>query len=251
MAIARATGGFLAQVKALLDRLASIVDDGMRETQLDTLRKVNEILQMHAEQENSISVDRRLSEKGQEEKVIELAKSTLAKLKFLSEREIEADMAYTRLEAVIFTIPKAPEGNEVVQFLREQEIRSFLRGFTPAERMLRYIQAVERDDKDMIRAFRLAPGESLIPNDIRERVDRERHEQTNPSGVTKLSSLDVMRQQLHELNDSLVQWLRGYGAQIKFETPAMKSAQWLVGYGHEVKFGTPNITPPPAVSVNK
>jgi hypothetical protein len=60
-----------------------------------------------------------------------------------------------------------------------------------------------------------------------------------------------MREQLHGLNDTLVHWLQGYGAQIKFETPAIKSAQWLLGYGYEVQFGVPKITPPPAVSTLK
>jgi hypothetical protein len=220
--------------------MASIADEDMRETQISTLRKGKDILESHATQEAAISVDPNLSEQGQTARLIELTKATLAKLMFLAERADEADTAYARAEAMVYAVPDPPKGaNEVVQFLREDSIRRRLEPLSTAERMSKYLLAVQKDQIETIRAVRLAPGEPLIADEIRQRADRERFELINPKGFRRLKSLDVVRSQLHELSDHLVTWLRGYGAEIKFPQPTMKPAQYLVGYGNEVKFPMP------------
>lgn len=244
MAIARATGGYLAQVKAQLDRVSSIEDPDVREAQVARLRKVADVLEQHAVQENAISVNANLSQKGQEAALAQLAQATRQKLGFLPKSAVEADATYGRAEALVLAAPDAPKGvNEIVQYLRESEIRAYLRSLSPAERMAKYLVAVQQDQAELIRAFRLAPGEPLIPDDLRERATRERIEATKPKQFGQLQSLDVVRSQLHELSDTLVNWLRGYGAEIKFPTPAMKAAQYLVGYGDEVKFPVPTVNP--------
>jgi hypothetical protein len=247
--IARATNGFLMQVKVCLDRVSSIADDDLREAHLATLRKAQDILEAHAAEEAAISVDPNLSEQGQVTRVRELAKRTQVKLMFLAEKADEADAAYPRAEALVYAVPDAPKGaNEVVQFLREDSIRRRLEPLSVAERMARYQVAVQRGDVETIRAIRLGPGEPLIPDDVRERIDRQRADVANAKGMRRLRSLETVRSQLHELADSLLGWLKGYGADIRFPTPDMKAAQYLVGYGHEVKFPVAPITPAPKPS---
>lgn len=238
MAIARATNGFLMQLKACLDRVADVGDDDLREAHVSTLRKATDILEAHAAQEAAISVNPDLTEQGQTARVRALAKQTLAALMFLAERADELDQAYSRMERVLSVVPDAPKGtNDIVQFLREDSIRRRWEPLSDAERIARYQAAVERGDVETVRAVRLAPGDPLIPDDIRERIERQRTDLNNPKGMRRLRALDAARSQLHGLADSILNWLKGYGARIEFPTPGMKSAQYLVGYGHEVVFG--------------
>jgi hypothetical protein len=244
VAIARATNSFLARVKQDLDHVSRIADPDIREGYVGTLRKTADVLESHAVQESAIAVDTNLSQKGQEARLTELTKDTLKKLRFLPERATEADAAYARLEAILFAVPDAPKGsNEVVQFLRESEIRSWLRSLSPAERMKTYLLAVQHDDVEMVRAVRLAPGGPLIPEDIRGRGDRERIETAKPKEFSRLQSLSGLRDQLHGLSNHLQRWLGGYGVNVEFPTPSIRSGQHLVGYGHEVKFPMPNPKP--------
>lgn len=244
MAIARATGGFLAGVQARLDRVSQIPSDDVREGYVGDLRKLTDILEAHAVQENAISVDTNLSQAGQESKIVELAKETLKKLRFLLVKADDAGAAYTRLEALLSAVPDAPKGvNDLIQFFRESEIRTFMRSLTAPERMMKYALAVQSDDVETIRALRLAPGEPLIPKDIQDRFDRERLEVTKPKEMVRLQSFEVLRDQLHELATHLFSWLEGYGAKFDGPMPTVKSAQYLVGYGESVTFPVPKIKP--------
>jgi hypothetical protein len=247
MAIARATGGFLAVLKELLNRVSRIASADVRERFVVALRKALEILEVHAVQENAISVDTSLSQTGQEAKIVALAKDTLQKLRWLLVMADDAGAAYTRLEALLLAVPDAPKAvNELIQFFRESEIRTWLRSMTAPERMGKYALAVQQDDADTIRAFRLAPGEPLIPHDIQDRFDRERLEVTKPNELVRLQSLEILRDELQALAKLLFSWLEGYGAKFeaKFEDKTtLRSGQYLVGFGDSVTFPVPKIKP--------
>lgn len=243
MPIARATNAFLQGLRERLDRVAAVQDDELRENYTFILRKTAEILEAHATQEAAIAVDRYLSEAGQIARIREVAAATLKKLSpLLLQGAEDAARAYTRLQAVLSAIPDAPKDfSDVVQFLREQEIRMWLRGLSPSERMTKYALAVEQDKVETVRAFKLAPGEPLIDLEIVERFDRQRLEATKPRDLVRLDSLAMMRDQLKEVADHLFLWLSGYGATWASKdkpTPPIPSAQHLVGFGNEVKFPT-------------
>lgn len=149
---------------------------------------------------------------------------------FLPTRADELDQAYSRMEGIVYSVPDPPTKgtNEVVQFLREDSIRRRWEPLSPAEHLARYQVAVQRGDIETVRAVRLAPGEPLIPDDIRERIDQQRVDLNNPKGMRRLRALEAARTQLNELADSLLGWLRGYGARIEFPTPAMKNVRCQV-----------------------
>lgn len=246
MAIARATGGFLALLRELLKQVSRIANDDLRDVYLGDLRKVTDILEAHAVQENAISVDTNLSDAGQQAKIVELAKETLKKLRFLLSKADDTAGAYNRLEALLLAVPDAPKNqNELITYLREQEIRTWLRSLSAPDRMQKYQLAVQQENAETIRALRLAPGEPLIAKDIQDRFDREHLERTKPQEMLRLHSLGVIRDELHALAVQLFRWLQGYGAKFDFDgaTPPLKSAQHLLGYGDTVTFPVPIIKP--------
>lgn len=245
MAIARITPHFLAQLQAHLDRISSIGDAAVRDAHLGTLRKVVDVLEAHAAEEATIATDLNLSEQGQIARTVALVKKTLPKLQFIAELATEADTAYNRGEALVYAVPPQPDKstNEIVQFLREDSIRRRLETLSPAERIAKLQVAVQQGQIETVRAFRLVPGEPMIPTDVQERIVREQAAATDPKGARRLQSLDIVRTQLHELSTTLVNWLRGYGAKVDFPAPNVTPAQWLIGYGDEVTFPVPQGRP--------
>src|SRR5215208_4122725 len=83
------------------------------------LRSVDEM----ANNESLIAVDPRLTFEGRAERLATVAQAQVAKLSWLGTLLTEAEAAQDRLEKLLFTKGERPKGNEVLQFLREQEIR--------------------------------------------------------------------------------------------------------------------------------
>ena len=219
------TAGFLSAVRLVQGRVPRIADPDLRETMERALRDLADKADRHSVMETKILNDTNLSESGKATRLLELTNQTRNELKGLLEKTVDADEASTRLQALLFAVPDPPKGdNELLQYLRESELRTWLRSVPQTERMNYYLSAVARGDIETVRAIRLAPGVPLIPQDFRERVDREHIEATKPKESLRLQSLNEVREHLHALVDHAEQWLRS-----DVPTPPIKKAPDLVG----------------------
>lgn len=210
--------------------ISKIHDDGIRGGYETTLRKAIEILDVMEKAVDVIRMNATLSEQGMGQKIAELGKATLKEFTWLFSKADEAEVAYTRLRAVLFALPDAPKGfTELELALREQYLWTWLQSLSEAECIKVYAMAVERGEVEIIRAVKRVPGRPLIPGEIIERVDREHIEQAKTKEYLRLQSLDVLRQELRTIASMLQGWLGSYGQEVKFPTPVIKDGQYLVG----------------------
>ncbi|MGE0470724.1 MAG: hypothetical protein AB7L09_15450 [Nitrospira sp.] len=239
--LAPATGRFLSVLKNFLVRTNTIADQGIRDGLAETLIKLGEILETHSGNENQIAMDTRLSDVGKDERIVELAKATLKRVLFVAQKAVDAQTAKARLEAVLFAVPDAPKGvNEIIQHLREAEIRTHLRSLEVGERFGEYLKALHAEDSteatEVIRAVRLAPGVALIPEATRQKAERERVKAMKPVESTKLQSLEEAAEVLEALAEALLSWLRSYRAELPIGRPTITSGQYLMGYSDAITF---------------
>lgn len=210
-AIENPVGSRKAMLLQWLTFIPKVQDDGIREGYETTLRKAIEILDVMEKAVDAIRMNATLSEQGMGQKIAELAKATLKEFTWLFSKADDAEVAYTRLHAVLFALPDAPKGfTEIELALREQYLWTWLQSLSEAERMKVYTMAVERGEAEIIRAIKRVPGRPLIPGEIIERFDREHIEQAKPKESLRLQSLDVLRQELRTIASMLQGWLGGY-----------------------------------------
>lgn len=215
-AIENPVGSRKAMLLQWLTFIVKVQDDGIREGYETTLRKAIEILDVMEKAVDVIRMNAALSEQGMGQKIAELAKATLKEFTWLFSKADDAEVAYTRLHAVLFALPDAPKGfTEIELALREQYLWTWLQSLSEAERMKVYAMAVERGEAEIIRAVKRVPGRPLIPGEIIERVDRQHIEQAKPKESLRLQSLDVLRQELRTIASMLQGWLGGYQSVLK------------------------------------
>jgi len=233
--IATVAAGLLARLRHDLDYVLRVEDEAIREAYTADLKQAEEALSAMQQEERKIATNADLSAAGQTKAMIELAQATVKRLAFLGQRAKTVGQAYDAEHADLLALPPAPKGEPVVAYLREQEVRTYLRSLTLSQVMTAYIKAVENGDNETIRAIKLSPGAPLIDASFIERVDIEQGQLTKTARWTRLQSLEARRDGLRSLNDQVQAMLGGYGKEPTFPTPPIRQAQHLVSGGDPVK----------------
>ncbi|TKB74202.1 MAG: hypothetical protein E8D46_10145 [Nitrospira sp.] len=210
-----------AMVADLLARSAKYQDEEVRQQQELRLARVLGILESMEVVFQGIRKNSNLSDAGKLEQFRQLAKEILGSLAWFFKDTVTADEAYVRAHGAILAVPAMPQGrSELADLLRAQEVRAWMRTLPRASVAFLFIKAVQNGDAEMIRAIRTAPGAALLDDNLIERIVKENTEEER---LTRLASLDVLRNELRDLSSMLKSWLEGY-KEITIVTPAITPA---------------------------
>ena len=122
----------------------------------------------------------------------------------------EAYQATARLERLLLDLLTAkPAGNELVTFLREQEIRQAI-GKKRAGAA--FFDALGKGDTETVRAILDWPGGPVFPEEIRRRGMALFSERTQPDIWPKVQFVDALRLRLTALASDVARWLFELGA---------------------------------------
>jgi hypothetical protein len=215
-------------VRQLLDHLVVIADEDIRANYQQALAKMDAVLESGVARERKVQSDGNLSPAGKMAEMLQIWRDTLKALAFVGEKAATIKDSAASLRAELFSLPDAPKGQDpVITLLYEQEVRGYLRGLPEPQRMKEYIRAVSENDTQTIRAFRLAPGQPLIPNEIRERTDRDSIAIKEPKRWARLESLNLLARQFGSLDASFTRSLDP-GYEPKFPTPQPPTLQSVI-----------------------
>ena len=188
------------------------LDSEVRKTLHRALKGLQRVIEDMDQQEVLIGQDPRLTIEGRKECLATVVLQKVRDLSWLGILLRDTDAAYDRLHRILFTGPKKAEKDEVLAFLREQEIRAKYKWLQQSAIDLAYRQAVEQGNDETVGALIFAPGGSLVTPSIQEDIETQQAKATNPEAFRKLDDLKLLRQELGILAEQTRQWLRGVGA---------------------------------------
>jgi hypothetical protein len=207
------TNDLKQQVRLKLEALTKQgIDTEVRKTLHRALKGLQRVIEDMEQQEVLIGQDPRLTGEGRKECLATVVLQKVRNLSWLGVLLRDADTAYDRLHRILFTDPKKTQRDEVLAFLREQEIRAKYKWLKQSEIDLAYRQAVEQGNDEIVGALIFAPGGSLVSPSIQDDIDRQKAKAINPEGLRKLDDLQILRQELGILAKQTREWLRGLGA---------------------------------------
>lgn len=181
-------------------------------THLQRLTNLEKLVQDFSGTQAAIQQDPRYTGEGKAQQHATAAQQFTASLAWLWDLPNVLEEASHRLKNLLTTKPKPPVGNDILAFLREQEIRSAYRGKKQSDIDAAYGQAIARGDEETVRALVLAPGGSLVTPAIQEETERLQAKVTNPAAFQALAELTEIRGLAEELVKQFDAWLRGLGA---------------------------------------
>lgn len=187
------------------------IDSEVLKTLHRALKGLQRVIEEIGQQEGLIGQDPRLTCEGRKECLAMVILEKVRELSWLGIILRDADVAYDRLQRLLFTGPKKAEGNEVLAFLRERDIRAKYNGVPQDEIDRAYKQAVKQGDDEVVRALIFAIGGSLVSRSIQEDTEKKHAKAKNPEGFRKLDDLKMLRQEIATLTDQTAQWLRRLG----------------------------------------
>lgn len=188
------------------------IDSEVRKTLHRALKGLQRVIEDMGQQEVLIGQDPRLTIEGRKECLAAVVLQKVRDLSWLGVLLRDTDTAYDRLHRILFTGPKKAEKEEVLAFLRQQEIRAKYKWLQQSEIDLAYRQAVEQGNDEVVRTLVFAPGGSLVSPSVQEDVETQQAKATNPEAFRKLEDLKMLRQELGILAEQTRQWLHGVGA---------------------------------------
>lgn len=207
------TKDMLQEVRLRLEALTKLgIDTEGRKTLHRALKGLQRVIEDMEQQEVVIGQDPRLTGEGRKECLTTVVLQKVRDLSWLGVLLRDADTAYDRLHRILFTVPKKIQRDEVLAFLREQEIRAKFKWLQQSEIDLAYRQAVEQGNDEIVGALIFAPGGSLVSPSIQDDIERQKAKAINPEGFRKLDDLQILRQELAILAKQTREWLRGLGA---------------------------------------
>jgi hypothetical protein len=106
-------------------------------------------------------------------------------------------------------ITAKPNGDPMIVFLREQELRNRI---PKGEATKAYLNALGADDLDTVRAILDAPGKPWITEEIKHRGEEDYAKRTNPVAFAQRESLDYFQDHLHSLIEHVRIWFLALGA---------------------------------------
>jgi hypothetical protein len=191
----------------------------------EIIDRVDTVVKEVATKQDGITASNVLSDAGKSEADGALANATASKLSFVKKEVsgLESDLAAT--QAVLYDVkPPAKVGADpLLQFLYGKEIRDSYKGLTQNEVDAAFVAATQQDaDEDsadqeeqavrdaIVWAMLQAPV-PMVSETIRDRVLAERAQHQNPATWARLQQVDLLRENLSGLRETLVAWLTGLG----------------------------------------
>jgi len=166
-----------------------------------------------SKQEFTIRRDSRLSDAGKAEKGRELAQTATGDFRWIGREITQTSEAQDRLRALCLDYLKAPkDGDKLLAFLREQEVRQHFRDQPEHERRMAFQQAAERLDGETMRAFQTGPGGPWIAGETLQRAEEIYGQRRNPEAWKNMQSLGVYAEHLNVLAMLIARALLSYGA---------------------------------------
>lgn len=159
----------------------------------------------------TVEADAALTSVGKNERSAAAAKEVLKNLASLKTAQTENETHIEQLRQVLFTVPR-PTGDPVLNFLREQEHRSSVKDLPQGGIVTAYAQAFKDGNHERVRALTEGPVGSLIPEDVRTRVQIQHAEKTQPAVFQNFQRAGLLKEHLDSLDDHVRQVLADLGA---------------------------------------
>ncbi len=174
------------------------------------VQRVDERFQPVAADVEKLFNNPRLTDEGKLAEALKIGPSVVGQFQNIANARGQADQAKARLEQFVFgPLTDAPKGNELVQALRDQEIRSSI---GKKEAMASFLRAVDTGDLETVRALLLAPGPAWLTDEIIRRGKESFALRTNPEAWERIQYVEVLRDTLRVLAEAIAKWLLALGA---------------------------------------
>lgn len=198
--------------EAIISKLLPVMQGQLRTRHESLTSAIGALISEH----ERITKDPHLTEAGKRDQLAKVATKTANDLavRGLDSAAGETGTVKTRLEKLLFT-PQDPQGDPMMNYLREREIRDMFRGKPQQDIDAAYVQALKRGDEETRRALFNPPGGPLVTPDIRIRVEHEHAKTTNPMEYQKLESVTVLQTVFSALADHTAQALKSMGANLE------------------------------------
>ena len=192
----------------------AVVDDAR--TLLEDLNKAVE----------AIALDENLSMAGAQKKAIELVAQAYGKLAIVGKaaqtRKAAADDARSKLLEVA-----KPQGDALVAFFEEYEVRQRLAALSEPDRMMLFAQSIADRNPVIERAVMRDPLKATwMPTEFVERVRRENAEATKTQEWQRLKSLEYVAERLAVLTTTVNLNLQNYGTTPTYPKPQVPHADF-------------------------
>lgn len=208
--------------KFLTNPVHSDFDGEERTILLNAVLKHQEKVTEVGVEEEKILKDRGKSDVGKRTDLAALGNARLSDFGFVQRLIEQAQEAKAALVTrMLDPITAKPKGDVTVIFLREQELR---RKISKEDANMAYLQALEADDLETVRAISDAPGLPWVSPDIRRRGEEAFMQRTNSKAYARLQAVGHLLDHLNVLADGTRQWFIGLGTDAKKVGAVLKGA---------------------------
>lgn len=166
------------------------------------------------ELEKKLAADPNLTATGRFNKMKDAVQTFFRDMGWFRTEKRQAGEKIANLYAKLFTLP-ASKLNEVVQELRDGELRADIRDLTQPQRDTAYLFAAQGDDIDMLRAFQKSPGAThLVTPEVRRRADVERAQRLDPTAYQQFVETNELLEQFQILAREIEDLAKEFGIDV-------------------------------------
>ena len=196
-----------------------------------TLATVLETVESFEKREKTIVANRSLSDEGKRQQLTNMATEALNQFPGLLSSMRHLHDSLGQLRRKMFTI-ELPKNNEVVAFLRQQEIRGGYLEANANERDTAFLLASERLDDEAMVAFLDAPGGPMVSDETKDRAFEARAKKLFPEDFKVYSQQLMLQEVLEMILNSIAKWIAGLGVppeKIDLELGTTITPEWMAG----------------------
>lgn len=177
---------------------------------LAAYKKLDPVVARVAADIEAVQKNTSLSNDGQQKAIAALGTKAVPAFEWLARMRDQAIAAYTAMtHTLLDPLTTKPQGDPILIFLREQELRRTI----PRDNSdTLFLRALETDDLETCRALLDAPGRSVITDEIQQRGEEEYAKRTNAPVYAKRESKELLRDELMMLAGVIASWLLSLGA---------------------------------------
>lgn len=175
-----------------------------------TLVAILDTVESFEKREKTIVANRALSDEGKRQQLTNMGTEALKQFPGLLSSMRNLKDSIGQLKRKMFTI-ELQKGNEVVAFLRQQEIRSGYLEANANERDTAFLLASERLDDESMVAFIDAPGEPMVSDETKGRAFEARAKKLFPEDFKVYSQQLMLQEVLAMILGSIAKWIAGLG----------------------------------------
>jgi len=166
------------------------------------------------ELEKKLAADANLTPTGRFNKMKDGVQTWFGDMGWFRSEKRQAGEKIASLYNKLFTL-EASKLNDVVQELRDGELRADLRDLTQPQRDTAYLLAAQHDDVDMLRAFQKSPGATpLVTSEVRRRADTERASRLDPSGYKQFIETNELLEHFQILAREIEDLAKEFGVDV-------------------------------------